>query len=36
LKFDGTPVTYVNAPGAAGININGRIEVPIVLLEKIH
>ena len=23
LKFDGTPVTYVNAPGAAGINVNG-------------
>jgi hypothetical protein len=23
LKFEGTPVTYVNAPGAAGINVNG-------------
>ena len=23
LKFAGTPVTYVNAPGAAGINVNG-------------
>jgi len=23
LKFDGTPVVYVNAPGAEGINING-------------
>ncbi|HEY0765384.1 MAG TPA: hypothetical protein VGD61_23605 [Pyrinomonadaceae bacterium] len=23
LKFDGTPVTYVNAPGAEGINVNG-------------
>ena len=23
LKFEGTPVTYVNAPGAEGINVNG-------------
>jgi len=23
LKFDGTPVVYVNAPGAEGINVNG-------------
>ena len=23
LRFEGTPVTYVNAPGAAGINVNG-------------
>jgi len=23
LKFDGTPVIYVNAPGAEGINVNG-------------
>ena len=23
LKFSGTPVKYVNAPGAAGINVNG-------------
>jgi hypothetical protein len=23
LKFEGTPVTYVNAPGAEEINVNG-------------
>jgi sugar lactone lactonase YvrE len=23
LKFEGTPLTYVNAPGAEGINVNG-------------
>src|SRR5262245_10486252 len=23
LRFEGTPVTYVNAPGAEGINVNG-------------
>ena len=28
MKFDGTPVTYVNAPGAAGINVNGIVATP--------
>jgi sugar lactone lactonase YvrE len=28
LKFEGTPVTYVNAPGAAGINVNGIVATP--------
>lgn len=25
LRFDGTPVVYVNAPGAEGINVNGLV-----------
>jgi sugar lactone lactonase YvrE len=28
LKFAGTPVTYVNAPGAEGINVNGIVATP--------
>ena len=28
LRFEGTPVNYVNAPGAAGINVNGIVATP--------
>jgi sugar lactone lactonase YvrE len=28
LRFEGTAVTYVNAPGAAGINVNGIVATP--------